>query len=392
MNLSLKILLSLVGAFTGFQSGRFLMIQAAVPWQESLQFILCCFLGVLFAVIFFLSAGYIIASLDALYDKAERAVRSLSIIELGIAFAGLVAGLAASFFITLPLAKLNWIGVSITICVNFLFGYLGLYVALRKRQDITGSFVRQGGGAERLGAGRAEAGMALLGTAGRPAEKGHADGAADGGSGGGMDGEAGRAGVFVGGKLLDTSVIIDGRITDIVKTGFLEGELVIPEFVLAELRHIADSADALKRAKGRRGLDVLKAIQAELGQRLKIEKRALPEGAEVDAELVRFAQQTGYGILTTDYNLNKVASVQGVRVLNINELNNAIRPIAMPGEDLTVQIVKDGKEAGQGVAYLPDGTMIVVEGGKAYLGTSVVVTLTSVLQTAAGRMIFAKPR
>jgi uncharacterized protein YacL len=257
--------------------------------------------------------------------------------EAGIAFAGLVAGLAVSFFVSLPFAKLNWLGLSITLCINFLFGYIGLAFAMWKRHDITGTLHRQGG------------------------------------------------------KLLDTSVIIDGRIIDIVKTGFLEGNFIIPEFILTELRHVADSPDTIKRAKGRRGLDVLNSLRQELGQRLYIDKSALPDGAEVDAELVRVAQRNGYIILTTDYNLNKVTSVQGVKVLNINELNNAIKPIALPGEELKVQIVRDGREAGQGVAYLPDGTMIVVEGGKSYVGETVSVTLTSVLQTAAGRMIFAKP-
>jgi len=338
LGLTLRLLLAAAGALTGFQSGRFFLNRSVIPLQESLHFVSCCVLAGLLAIICFAAAGYILRALEALYDKAELTVKGLTILEAGIAFAGLVAGLAVSFFITLPLAKLNWLGLSITLCVNFLFGYLGLAFALWKRHDITGTVQKQGG------------------------------------------------------KLLDTSVVIDGRILDIVKTGFLEGQFIIPEFVLAELRHVADSADAIKRAKGRRGLDVLNALRHELGQRLTIDKSVLPEGVEVDAELVRVAQRNGYIILTTDYNLNKVTSVQGVKVLNINELNNAIKPIAMPGEELNVQIVRDGREAGQGVAYLPDGTMIVVEGGKSYLGETISVILTSVLQTAAGRMIFARPR
>ena len=338
MYLALKMLLAVTGALTGYLSGRYLLAWLAIPMEESLYFIACCSLAGLLTIIFFVAGGYILRSLGSMFDKAEQTIKGLTIVEAGIAFAGLVAGLAAAFFVTLPFAKLNWLGLSITLCVNFLFGYVGLAFALWKRHDITGTIQKQGG------------------------------------------------------KLLDTSVIIDGRIIDIVKTGFLEGQFIIPEFVLAELRHIADSADAIKRAKGRRGLDVLNSLRHELGQRLSIDKTPLPEGVEVDAELVRVAQRNGYIILTTDYNLNKVTSVQGVKVLNINELNNAIKPIAMPGEELQVQIVRDGKEAGQGVAYLPDGTMIVVEGGKPFLGETVAVTLTSVLQTAAGRMIFARPR
>lgn len=338
MNLTLRVLLSAAGATTGFFTGRYIIIWAAVPLRESLYFVSCCVIAGVVAIIFFVAAGYILRAFESFYNKAESTVKGLTIVEAGIAFAGLVAGLAVSFFITLPFAKSSWLGLSITICVNFLFGYIGLAFALWKRHDISGAARNPGG------------------------------------------------------KLLDTSVIIDGRIIDIVKTGFLDGLFVIPEFVLEELRHIADSADAIKRARGRRGLDILNALRNELGQKLIIDKTQLPDGVEVDAELVRVAQRNGYIILTTDYNLNKVTAVQGVKVLNINELNNAIKPIAMPGEELSVQIVRDGREAGQGVAYLPDGTMIVVEGGKPYLGGTVAVTLTSVLQTAAGRMIFAKPR
>ncbi len=193
-------------------------------------------------------------------------------------------------------------------------------------------------------------------------------------------------------KLLDTSVIIDGRIFDICNTGIIEGALIIPEFVLDELRHIADSSDDLKRNRGRRGLDILKRIQTELNLPVKIVHAEVEEASDVDSKLLYLAKDMGGIVVTNDYNLNKVAAVKSVQVLNINELANAVKPVVLPGEEMKVTVVKEGKEPGQGIAYLDDGTMIVVEGGKNELGRPLCVIVTSVLQTAAGRMIFAKIR
>ncbi|BBI36065.1 PIN/TRAM domain-containing protein [Cohnella abietis] len=193
-------------------------------------------------------------------------------------------------------------------------------------------------------------------------------------------------------KILDTSVIIDGRIADICKTGFIEGTLVIPEFVLEELQHIADSSDLLKRNRGRRGLDILNKIQKELDVRVLIYEDANDEPGEVDSKLVKLAKAMQGKVVTNDFNLNKVCELQGVSVLNINDLANAVKPVVLPGEEIVVQVIKDGKEHGQGVAYLDDGTMIVVEGGREFIGTTMEVLVTSVLQTSAGRMIFAKPK
>ena len=193
-------------------------------------------------------------------------------------------------------------------------------------------------------------------------------------------------------KILDTSVIIDGRIADICKTGFIEGPLIIPAFVLEELRHIADSSDALKRNRGRRGLDILNRIQKELDINVEIVEKDFEELTEVDTKLLKLAQYMNGKVITNDYNLNKVAEFQRVPVLNINELANAVKPVVLPGEEMIVQVIKDGKEFGQGVAYLDDGTMIVVDGGKRYIGDTIEVVVTSVLQTAAGRMIFVKPK
>lgn len=195
-------------------------------------------------------------------------------------------------------------------------------------------------------------------------------------------------------KILDTSVIIDGRIFDILNTGFLEGDIVIPEFVLVELRHIADSSDSLKRNRGRRGLDMLDKIQSEYGIEIYNTKseKALEDIPEVDVKLLKLAQLLKGAVVTNDFNLNKVASIQGVPVLNINELANAIKPVVIPGEDMDVFVVKEGKESSQGVAYLDDGTMIVIENGRKFMGKTVRSTVTSVLQTSAGRMIFVKAK
>ena len=193
-------------------------------------------------------------------------------------------------------------------------------------------------------------------------------------------------------KILDTSAIIDGRIVDICKTGFLEGVIVVAGFVLEELQHIADSPDLLKRNRGRRGLDILNKIQKEMDIPVQIYEGDFEELAEVDSKLVRLSKVLNGKIITNDFNLNKVCELQGVTVLNINELANAVKPVVLPGEEMTAQIIKDGKEIGQGVAYLDDGTMIVVEGGKRHIGDTIEVLVTSVLQTAAGRMIFAKPK
>jgi uncharacterized protein YacL len=187
-------------------------------------------------------------------------------------------------------------------------------------------------------------------------------------------------------------VIIDGRIYDICKTGFLEGKIVIPSFVLKELRHIADSSDSMKRARGRRGLDILRAMQQELEQRVAVEEKDYEETDEVDLKLLRLAADLGGILVTNDYNLNKVAAVQNMPVLNINDLSNAVRSVLLPGEELPLLIVKEGKESGQGVGYLPDGTMVIVENTRKHIGETLDIVVTSALQTSAGRLVFAKLR
>ncbi len=193
-------------------------------------------------------------------------------------------------------------------------------------------------------------------------------------------------------KLLDTSVIIDGRIADICETSFIDGIFIAPQFILHELQHIADSADSLKRARGRRGLDILQRMQKMHQITVRIVEDDFPKIKEVDSKLVALGKRMDAKIITNDFNLNKVAELQGVTVLNINELANAIKPLVLPGEPLHVFVVKEGKEQNQGVAYLEDGTMVVVDNGRKQIGKTISVTVTSVLQTTAGRMIFTKTK
>lgn len=190
-------------------------------------------------------------------------------------------------------------------------------------------------------------------------------------------------------KILDTSAIIDGRIADIFETGFVEGTLIIPQFVLQELVYIADSSDSLRRTRGKRGLDILNKIQKQVNMEVKVIDQDFPKIKEVDAKLVALAKKIDGKIFTNDFNLNKVAELQGVQVLNVNELATAIRPVVLPGELMKVYVQREGKEPGQGVAYLDDGTMVVVENGRKFVGKNIEVAVTSVLQTTAGRMIFA---
>jgi uncharacterized protein YacL len=192
--------------------------------------------------------------------------------------------------------------------------------------------------------------------------------------------------------VIDTSSVIDGRIVDVGRTGFILGTLIVPRFVLDELQRIADSPDAIRRNRGRRGLEMLSALQKDSISPVEVSEETYPEIGEVDAKLVAFARDHGAAILTNDFNLNRVAELQGIRVLNINELANAVKAVVHPGEEMTVKIIQEGKEPGQGVGYLDDGTMIVVEGGGRAMNQEVGVTVTRVLQTVAGRMIFAQPR
>lgn len=269
---------------------------------------------------------------------------------------GLIFGLIVAYLIQPLLAFpiLNWV---VSFFLTCLLAYLGFRVGFKKRDELTNLF--------------------SVSTRMKDKKKG---------------GEEQKTAADAKLKILDTSVIIDGRIADICETGFLEGKLIIPRYVLEELQHIADSSDVLKRNRGRRGLDILNRIQKELAVNVEIHEGDFKDIAEVDSKLVELAKVIDGVVVTNDFNLNKVCELQNVGVLNINDLANAVKPIVLPGEELNVQVIKDGKEHNQGVGYLDDGTMIVIEEGRNYIGKTIEVLVTSVLQTSAGRMIFAKPK
>lgn len=310
----------------------------------------------------FAGAPYCIKKLRKFSMWVEQQLNKMPIDDVIAGVCGLAIGLIIANLLGVAFSRIPLIGAYIPIIFSIVFGYLGLYITIKKRNDILSILPA-----------RTKERMAK--------EKKNADD---------LGHEAALPNPSY--KLLDTSVIIDGRIADICKTGFIEGTLLIPVFVLEELQFIADSSDALKRTRGRRGLDILKRIQTEFDMLVKIDHHDYDDISGVDSKLIRLGQEIGAKIITNDFNLNKVADLQGVQVLNINELANAIKPVVIPGESMTVTVVKDGKEQGQGVAYLDDGTMIVVEGGHRHLNETLNVTVTSVLQTAAGRMIFAKPK
>lgn len=320
--------------------------------------------------------GAVVGALLAWYltGKPWQTLAAMSGPALLAAAAGMLIGLTAGALVSIPLYRIGgWPGWLLPLLVSVGLGAAGGWLGAQRGRELRA--VLPGLNA----ANDTAAGNAASGNPSAP------NAAVD------ADGLLPDAGSRNGRILVDTSAIIDGRIADLTITGFLEGSLVVPRFVLDELRHIADSGDPLRRARGRRGLEVLRQLRRDATVPLQVLDVGV-DGAEVDARLVELARSMKSAILTTDYNLNRVADIQGVQVLNVNELANALKASVLPGEDLRVNIVQEGKEAGQGVAYLDDGTMVVVEGGRRFIDTTQDVTVTRVLQTAAGRIIFAQPK
>ncbi len=347
----LRIAFVLLGGLLSFKGASFLLAQEFMQSVSSQGYVT----GVLVAGGALIGYGvgqWIIAGFTGTIAGAISSLQKTPTNQVLAGVMGLIMGLLIAILITIPLPKeIPYIGPFLPVLITLVLGYIGMMVGFRKQELfglITRSFDRGSG----------------------PKDK--------------------KGGTIP--KILDTSVIIDGRILDITKSGFIEGPLVVPGFVLEELQHIADSSDVLKRNRGRRGLDILNKIQKEAYVAVQIVNKNYEDTTEVDSKLVRLAKEMQGKVLTNDFNLNKVCELQGVMVLNINELANAVKPVVLPGEELRVYVIKDGKEQGQGIAYLDDGTMIVVDGGRKFIGDTVAVLVTSVLQTAAGRMIFAKPK
>ncbi len=342
LNRIIKISFSILGAVTGFTILRTVLISNDIVISENLRNIIFVLFALAFGALFYFMASKIIEFVGVFIDKIENGIQNITLSEMLLGALGLIVGLIVANLISIPIIKIQIIGVPFAVIINILFGFTGIGISLRKRNENFIDMFRDTKSSSLVP------------------------------------------------KILDTSTIIDGRILDICSAGFIDGDIVIPSFVLEELRHIADSSDSLRRARGRRGLDILNLLQKDSDRSVRVEEFDYGN-IEADEMLLKASIKLKGKLVTTDYNLSKVAALKGIKVLNINELTNAVKPIALPGEEMNVQVVKDGKEAGQGVAFLEDGTMIVVEGGKKHLGETIPVMVTSVLQTSAGRMVFAKP-
>ncbi|OLB63399.1 MAG: twitching motility protein PilT [Chloroflexi bacterium 13_1_20CM_54_36] len=302
-----------------------------------------------------------------------RWMREAAASDLVAAVIGLIIGLIISFLIAIPLANLPGIfGRMLPFVGTVVCGGLGVTLAVQRKNDL--SHLIQANFANRRARDR-EREEERQKEKEKESDKEHASQLQP-----------------VTQILLDTSAIIDGRIADISQTGFVSGALLVPRFVLNELQRIADSADTMRRNRGRRGLEMLNRLQKDTTVPIEITDADVEDVVEVDGKLVKMARTLHCPIITNDFNLNRVAELQGVKVLNINELANAVKPVLLPGEDIFIKIMQDGKELGQGVGYLDDGTMIVVEGGRQFMGMTIEVSVTRVLQTVAGRMIFAHPK
>lgn len=352
----LRAVFAFVGVTTGFGIYLYLNVLLTKMYNisKTLEVVIFLALTLGLGVLFFFLTPYFIKVGQKVIVKIEKESASVGTLEMLVSIVGIIIGLIVAYFINGFVSQIPVIGPAISAVVYIFFAFLGYRLSTKRKDEISGwanNF--------KLTQNKEKTSKKQL--AGVP-------------------------------KILDTSVIIDGRIADIAKTGFIEGKFIVPNFVLEELRHIADSSDDLKRVKGRRGLDILNIMQEELKLDFEISNMDFDDISEVDMKLLKLAQTMNGKVLTNDFNLNKVAQFQGVKVLNINELANAVKTVVIPGEEMFVTIVKEGKEHNQGVAYLDDGTMIVVENAKKLIGQQFTVIVTTVLQTAAGRMIFAKQK
>lgn len=343
-----RLVFIVFGAIAGWESGNNLF--KAVQYQNSLTLKAALILSV---VTIFCGAGYVLGGIfgrafQELMSTVEARIQTYSGTEILFSIAGLLIGLLVAFFLSFALVLLPH-GEWYVVAGFLLFGSMGLFIGFSKRDDLSVLF--------------------KMGKVAKPGERSRLTGSP---------------------KLVDTSAIIDGRIIDIVEAGFVEGNLIIPRFVLDELQLISDSSDSLRRARGRRGLDILNNFKKKEGNIVEILERDYKDINGVDSKLVHLAKEVAGTIITVDYNLNKVARLQNVKVLNVNELANALKAIVLPGEEMMVKVVKEGKESTQGIGYLDDGTMVVVDEGKKLIGKEIETVITSILQTPAGRMVFVR--
>ncbi len=337
----LRIIFGLTGLVTGYTVARTVLIDLLPPDSPGLEIPLYIITSLLLGTLLFYVTGKIFNAFIKFFGKAETSVSEVSFYEIIVGLAGLIVGLVVANLVAIPFRMLPVAGSAIAIFLNIGLGVGGIYFALSKKDEIDFNVFKKR-----------------------------------------VNGN--------GGKALDSCVLIDGRIVDIMKTGFIDGKVLIPRFIVNELQTLADSGDNSKKQKGRKGLDVLENLVKGMEAAVVINTEFDDEDLETDVKLLKYCNKTNSGIITLDYNLNKVAAVTGINVLNINDLTNAVKKIAAPGEKLMLSISREGKENGQGIGYLEDGTMIIVENGKQYIGTEKEVTVTSVTQTSAGRLVFSK--
>ncbi|EDS71914.1 PIN domain protein [Anaerofustis stercorihominis DSM 17244] len=369
MKKALYALIFVLGAIVGTQLGSWLIdsghlyqrlgINITSAFGKGTIYVLA---AILFGFIFIIFIPFFAKAFRRIFAQISREINNTTFTQIGLVIGSLILALILSALLCLPFQNMNlpgWIVSIITIVIYAVCIYVFVSIASYKAPD-----------AERFFRGLNPFENE---TFKQKQTKKHPK-------------------VPIGvAKILDTSVIIDGRILDILKTGFIDGPIILPNFVLFELQQIADSADSVKRSRGRRGLDILNQIQKELPIEVVNLDKDYPDITEVDTKLLKLAIDIDAKVVTNDYNLNKIAEFQGVEVLNTNELSNAVKTVVLPGEELFVKVIKEGKENSQGIAYLEDGTMIVVEEGRSRIGEELNTVVTSVLQTAAGRMIFVKP-
>lgn len=346
----LRIIFIIVGAVIGYEAyRRFYFISDSSIYYNILFNFLAIVIG---GTVGFLLSFLFNTKIQRLCSEIICRLQKIPTQNIAAAIIGLIIGLIIANLLAYSLSFIPLIGSYLPIVLSVIMGLIGINIGLNKKDEII-NFFGSFKGFNRI----------------RKKEYNK---------------------YLVHPKILDTSVIIDGRILDICQTDFLEGELIIPRFVLSELQHIADSSDSLKRNRGRRGLDILNKMIKIKKNKIKIIGKDYKEQREVDTKIIRLAKDIKAKVITNDYNLNKIAQLEGITVLNINDLSNALKAVILPGEEISTQIIKAGKEPEQGVAYLDDGTMIVIEDGNRYVGRKVNVLVTSILQTPAGRMIFGK--
>jgi uncharacterized protein YacL len=337
----LRWVLGAIGILTGYTIANTLIIPLLSAEAEGFIIPIYVAFCLVFGVILFFVTGWLFDFFNKIIGKAETTASGISFYEIIVGTGGLIIGLIVANLAALPFRNIPVAGDSIAILLNIVFGAFGMYFAIKHKDEISFDAFRKR----------------------KPGD---------------------------GTKILDTCVLIDGRIVDIIKSGFIEGSVMIPNFIIKELQTMADSSDSVKRGKGRRGLDVLENLVKDYEYAETVETDFDDTQQETDVKLLKYATKIKGRIITTDYNLNKVAAVTGIGVLNLNELATAVKKIAFPGEKLLLTISKEGKENGQGIGYLEDGAMVIVDNGREFIGSEQEVVVTSITQTSAGRLIFSK--